>query len=164
MKARFFGLFLAFALLFGSAAAMAAPGKIVFCEGIEGQNTPIKPGTEFTGPAVCWVATSNEKFGKPALLATLYKDSEGGGQTIVSRQKIDVNPEWDCFIMKNAPAPEVGKYSLSLTSENGDVFAEGGFSIVAVDKSRKAEPVQTGGMTLKDLFNKYSNSAKKENE
>lgn len=155
-------LALAFLLLFCAQSWGAETEKIIFCESLGDSYEPINPGEKFTGPVISWVASRREAFGKPTLLLSLYSRADKR-ESLVGREKVEINPAWNTFAIRNMPVPAIGDYSLSLTTETGEPVAAGTFSIVSMDSQKKAAPEEKMGTTLKDLFNKYSNHKKQEN-
>lgn len=142
-------------LFLSTGAAYAAPGVVQFCKDLTDKFEPIAPGGEFTGSSVSWLASSPEPFGKPSIVISIYRDSNGS-QSLLLRRDLDVNPAWDNVGLRNMPIEEPGRYTITLSQADGTEIATGSVTILASKNDEPAKPEEIVGGTLKELFNKYA--------
>lgn len=144
-----------FAWLAPGSAFAVEPGTVVFCEGINDQFQPVNPGSQFPGPAVSWLATAANPFGKPAITISIYRNN-GPSQTLLSRANMDVNPAWDTIGIRNMPIPEEGEYMVAVNSVDGQQLASGTVTITKAENDTPPPPKETVGTTLEAIYKKYA--------
>lgn len=135
--------------------AHAASGELQFCETLTDNFEPVKPGMEFPGPSVSWLASSQQPFGSPNLVITIYKNMNNA-QNLVLRREIEVNPAWDNLGLRNMPLEELGEYTLVLSKPDGEEIAKGDVKIVEAVSEEPAKPEEKMGATLESLYKKYA--------
>ena len=149
-------LFFVFLLLVLPSICLAAEnGSITFCENFDDQWNPIKPGTEFQGITISWIATAEKQYGIPEITLTVYKH-DGKKETLINRKNIEVNPEWDTTGIRFMTFPSEGEYTITLTTPKGEILNKG--RIVLLDGKSSGTPPkeETLGARLEALFKKYS--------
>ena len=140
--------------------AFAQSGKVIFCTNVSDEGKPQDPGTEFTSNVISCLFANPKGFAVPEVVITLYKDEERT-QQLLHREQVSINPEWNNLILQNIPLPDVGKYTFSLASMAGEVFASG--QVVIKEKTVDQPIPETNeitGSTVADAFNKFINQAK----
>lgn len=140
----------------------AQPGTIEFCETFDDRFTPVKPGTEFTGPTISWIATAAKPYGKPSVIISIYK-REGSQETLIERKTLDVNPTWDTSGIRNMPLPAEGEYVIALTTTEGEPLSSGKVRISRMEKDAPVKPQETLGARLEAVYNKYATKKSQEN-
>ncbi len=146
----------------GATANAVQPGAIEFCETFDDQFVPVKPGTEFTGPTISWIARAAKPYGKPSIIVSIYK-REGSQETLIERKTFDVNPTWNTSGVRYMPVPEEGEYTVALTTMDGDPLSSGTFLISSMKKDAPVQPEETLGARLEAMYNKYATKKAQEN-
>lgn len=146
---------LGMALVLSPLLALADPGTIEFCESFTDKFEPTKPGDQFHGPSISWLATSQEAFGKPSIVFSLYKNTDDS-QTLILRREIEVNPAWTVIGLRNMAFEQPGKYTLILSQADGKEISSGTVTILEATDDKPAEPEEKMGGTMESLFNKYA--------
>lgn len=146
----------------GAIAHAVQPGAIEFCETFDDQFTPVKPGTEFTGPTISWIARAATPYGKPSIIVSIYR-REGSQETLIERKTIDVNPAWDTSGVRNMPVPAEGDYVIALTTMDGAPLSSGTVRISSMRQNAPVQPEETLGARLEAMYNKYATKKTQEN-
>jgi len=153
-----------FVLLFSAFAAQAAmvePGQALFCKGISDKWEPVDPGTEFDSNVVSCLFRGKQAFGAMQIVLSIYLLEEKG-QSLLHRERGDINPKWDALYIADIPLPKTGKYSFVLSSTGGEIFSSG--EVVIKEKTVEKpipEKNKVDGTTLEGLFNMYKDQVKK---
>lgn len=146
----------------GAPAGAVEPGTIVFCESIDDQFNPVKPGTEFTGPTVSWIARAAKPYGKPSITVSIYK-KDANQETLIDRKTLEVNPTWNTSGVRNMPVPAEGDYLVALTTADGETLSSGMVRISSMKQDAPVKPEETLGAKLEAMFNKYATKKSQEN-
>lgn len=162
IKRFFFSFLVSFVFTF---SVFAAPTKILFCESLSDDLTPVNVKSEFTTNNLAFLLKVDEPFGDLNLLVSLYRVNENGHEVFDSRMEVPVNPRWNCLGYQKITLPE-GKFRIEFSKKDGELLAIGEVTISGNNVS-KAAPIeevkveQVKGKTVEDYFKKFEQKAKK---
>jgi hypothetical protein len=139
-------------------------GKVIFCASVDDKLNPVDIKEEFDTNQITALfnAPSDKKFNSLELVLSIYKQIEEGKQELIHRETKSINPQWNVLVLQDIPLPDVGNYTFTLTSADGNEVSTGLVSIKTktVDKVIPEEN-KIQGTTLEALFNKYQQKAVK---
>ncbi len=142
------------ALLAAGSAWAEAP--IIFCTNFSDQFVPEGQAEEFTGTQVSWMTILDGPIGENAMIVSLYQNDASNSQTLLGRIKVDVNPKWTAYGVRNAVFPAVGNYEIAFALEDGTTIASGRVNLLEETPQEEIKPEEKYGTTLEELFNKYA--------
>lgn len=152
-------------------------GKVIFCKDVNTDFTPVEPGTVFDRKAVVWVAYFTKTCGANQILFSLYK-KKGPQEMMLTRETVDVRPEWNALMGKDTVLPGSGEYMFEFTRMDGSALSKGTVTIKLKEQPKRSRPVQqtvkkeqsekiapmqkkakVEGSNLDSLYEKYKTSA-----
>jgi|GEM_PF-5669519 len=96
--------------------------ELIFCEKVDSNLRPVNPAKAFTPGTITVLLRSDSKFETSSIIFTTY-NIDGAMEKIIDRSELEVNADWNAVA---APISlySTGKYKVTATKPNGDLFAE----------------------------------------
>lgn len=135
----------------------AGTGEVKFGTGVTGDWKLINEAREFDTNLITVGFYGTKPYGVMQVVVSIYhREKSGASESLLSRVKLDVNPQWGIMVIPDLPLPGVGHYTFNMSTVGGEALAVGSVTITEKKvEAKMPEQPKIDGTTLEDLFNKY---------